>query len=172
LAAGGYRNLRPEIEDLTQEILLSLFAREGRKLDQWEPERGSLEGFIGAVARNHVLSVLRSRRANPFTQQSTDPSDLDEKADSSRSDSMARSTEARQSLEILAERLQERLSSLGMQLFQMLFVAEEDVSEVIRKTGLSADAIYQWRARIKKIALEVQGELLGEIPRPPPVGDT
>lgn len=160
---GRSRDLRPEIEDLIQEVLLSLFVREGRALDAWNPEYGvSLEGFVGVIARRRAVSTLRTRRSSPLTQQPTDPADIDLQPDSSRSGAAIRSTEARDSLERLAQGLQERLSPLGLQMFQLLFVAEEEVSDVARKTGLSADSVYQWRARIKKLALEIQGELARE----------
>jgi len=158
--SGGARDLRPEIEDLTQEVLLSLFAREGKILEQWQPEYGlSLENFVGMVARRRALSVLRSRRSSPFTQQATDPADLDERPDAEHAADALHSSETRQSLEQLALRLQERLSPLGLQMFQLLFVAEDTVPEVAKKTGLSGDSIYQWRTRIKKLALELQSEL-------------
>jgi RNA polymerase sigma-70 factor (ECF subfamily) len=159
LRCGGYRDLRPEIEDMTQEVLISLFASAGWKLDQWEPERGaSLENFVGLIARRHVTSALRTRRANPFTQQPTDPSDFDQQPDSGRSGSAVLSSEARQSLELLAERLQERLSPQGLQMFQLLFVEEREVTEIAQLTGLKAAAIYQWRNRLRKLVAELQQE--------------
>jgi len=48
-----------------------------------------------------------------------------------------------------------------------LCVFDEPVAQVCEETGLSADSVYQWRTRIKKLALEVQDELLGERPAEP-----
>jgi len=165
LRVGGRsaRGLRAEVEDLTQDVLLSLFADQGKILAAWEPERGlSLQAFVGLVARRQVLSLLRSRRRSPFSQQPIDPADLDNQADFEPGADAQRSSESRQSLEQLALRLQERLSPLGLQMFYSIFVAEDSVSEVSQKTGLSTEAVYQWKSRIKKAALEVQDELIGE----------
>ena len=68
LAAG--RDVRQEVEDLSQEVFLALFARGGRVLRAWEPERGlSLENFVGLVAERQVLSFLRSSRRNPWPEE-------------------------------------------------------------------------------------------------------
>lgn len=60
LLASG-RNLRQEVEDQTQKVLLALFARDGHVLRFWLAERGlSLEKFVGLVAERQVLSFLRN----------------------------------------------------------------------------------------------------------------
>ena len=63
--AGG-RDVRQEVEDLSQDVFLALFDRDGHVLRSWEPERGlSLENFVGLVAERQVLSFLRSAGAIP-----------------------------------------------------------------------------------------------------------
>src|SRR6185503_6782407 len=63
---GGY-NVRQDVEDLTQDVFLKLFANDGRVLRSWRQERGlSLENFIGLVAEFHTISYLRSGRRNPW----------------------------------------------------------------------------------------------------------
>jgi len=166
--SGGGRGIRPEVEDATQEVLLSLFSEHGKALRSWSPERGlSLEGFVGLVAQRQVLSVLRSRRRSPYTALPRAPEDLDEVRPSSRR-SLHRVTEARDALSRLAEGLQRRLSPVGLDVFERMYVEQQGVEEVSRDTGLSADAIYQWRTRIKRAARETraelsrEGELLGD----------
>jgi DNA-directed RNA polymerase specialized sigma24 family protein len=62
LACG--RDVRQEVEDLSQDVFLTLFSRDSRVLRDWQPERGlSLESFVGLVAERQVLSFLRSGRA-------------------------------------------------------------------------------------------------------------
>jgi RNA polymerase sigma-70 factor (ECF subfamily) len=61
--AGG-RDVRQEVEDLSQDVFLTLFSRDARVLRDWQPGRGlSLESFVGLVAERQVLSFLCSGRA-------------------------------------------------------------------------------------------------------------
>lgn len=149
-----------ETEDMTQEVLLSLFTEDGRIFRAWQPERGlSLERFVAFVARRQALSALRTRRRNPFHVQPTDPADLENQPPSSRGRCAHRSTEHRQSIERLTLALRDRLSPTGLEMFHRLFVEEQSVSDISRNTGLSAESVYQWRTRIKKAALEVRAAL-------------
>ena len=103
------RSVAGDVEDLTQEVLLALFADDGRILKAWSPERGlPLERFVGLVARRHALSMLRSRRRSPFNAQPTDPLDLEAQPPESRRRDALRSTETRQSLERLTLALRRR----------------------------------------------------------------
>ena len=44
------RDIRQEVEDLSQEVFLQLFAEGGRVLATWQPERGlTLLNFVGLV---------------------------------------------------------------------------------------------------------------------------
>jgi len=48
---GMKRNVRQEVEDLTQEAFLMLFADDGKVLRSWNPQQGlSLPSFVGLVA--------------------------------------------------------------------------------------------------------------------------
>ena len=67
--AGG-RDWREEVKDLSQDVFLALFDRDGQVLRDWQPERGlSLENFVGLVAKRQVLSFLRSGRRNPRKEE-------------------------------------------------------------------------------------------------------
>lgn len=154
------RSVAVDAEDLTQEVLLALFADDGRILKAWSPERGlPFERFVGLVARRHALSILRSRRRSPFNAQPTDPFELEDQPPESRRRDALRSTETRQSLERLTLALRRRLSPAGVDMFRRLFVEEESVSDISRNTGLSADSVYQWRTRIRRTALELRTSL-------------
>ena len=59
-------DVRQEVEDLSQEVILALFSRDAHVLRDWQAERGlSLESFVGLVAERQVLSFLRSGRTEP-----------------------------------------------------------------------------------------------------------
>ena len=77
LLAGG-RNVRQEVEDLAQEVFLSLFSRDSHILRSWQSERGlGLESFVGLVTERHVVSFLRSGRRNPNRETPTLMEDLE-----------------------------------------------------------------------------------------------
>src|SRR5262245_25583265 len=60
-AAG--RDLRQEVEDMSQDVFAFLFQDGARALRAWEPERGlSLANFVGLLAERRTLSTLRSAR--------------------------------------------------------------------------------------------------------------
>src|SRR5215208_3506308 len=66
----GDRNVRQEVEDFTQDIFLSLFARDAHVLRSWRAERGlSLENFVGLVSERQVVSFLRSGKRNPWKDE-------------------------------------------------------------------------------------------------------
>jgi len=155
-AAGG-RDVRQEVEDLTQEVFLALFADGARVLRSWRPERGlSLENFVGLVAERQAVSILRSQRRSPW---SSDPT-LDETLDAFGSDAVAeREAVSRDTLSRLLDRLTEELSPLGRQLFDLLLVEEVPVAEATARTGLSSDAIYTWRSRLRRLARRLLAEL-------------
>lgn len=158
------RELRPDVEDLCQEVFSQLFASGGRVLATWQPERGlSLAAFVGLVAQRQVSSLLRRRQDNPLSTKATDPGVLDLRSSEAEGQDAQRKTEAAQLLEQLALRLRERLSTAGLEMFYRLYVWEQSVEEVGKETGQSPESIYQWRSRIRKAALEVERELVAEV---------
>lgn len=170
LAAG--RDVRQEVEDLTQEVFLILFAEGGKVLLDWAPERGlSLPNFVGLVAERRCASILRSGKRSPWKEDPTLDEDLDETDDS---DPEAE-TASRMTLRKLLRRLTEELSPLGRQLFELLFLRELSVAEVSRQTQMSADAVYAWRSRLRRLARRLRREMSeqpGEARNPQRMGDT
>jgi RNA polymerase sigma-70 factor (ECF subfamily) len=157
--AGG-RDVREEVKDLSQEVFLALFERNFRVLRDWKPERGlSLENFVGLVAKCQVLSFLRSSRRNPWPE---DPSQSEyalgvEAEDPGPEEIVA----SREHLALLLDRLYEELSPLGWRMFELLFVQYLSQAEVEAVSGLSADAVYAWRSRLRDIARKLEAELSG-----------
>src|SRR5262245_39126253 len=73
------RNVRQEVEDLTQEVFLVLFADGGKVLRSWEPERGlTLPNFVGLVAERQTASILRSGKRNPWREDPTLAEDFEQ----------------------------------------------------------------------------------------------
>lgn len=144
--AAASRNIPQEVADLTQEILLHLFVDDGKVLRRWKPERGlSLERFVGFVARRQTLAFLRNGKRSPWKEIPTPPEDLDQV---DRESSPEAAASSRQQLEHLLAQLKEELSPLGWHLFDLLYLRELSVDEVVEQTDLSSDAVYKWRSRL------------------------
>ncbi|MEA2559443.1 MAG: polymerase sigma-70 factor, subfamily [Acidobacteriota bacterium] len=157
---GSGRDVRQEVEDLSQEVFLSLFSRSGHILRSWQAERGlSLENFVGLIAERQVVSFLRSSKRNPWKEDPTAAEDLDATAPDRGPEE---ATANREQLSLLLERLREKLSPLGHQLFVFLFVQEMTVPETMAASGLSADAVYAWRSRLRRLAQQLLAELSGK----------
>lgn len=159
----AHRNVRQEVEDLTQEIFLSLFAKGGRVLRGWEDGRGlSLENFVGLVSERHVVSFLRSARRNPWKEEPVSPGVPDA---ATREPGPEEATASREQLRLLLERLCETLSPLGRHVFDLLFVQELSLKETMERSGLSAAAVYAWRSRLRRLAKHLMAELSGTADR-------
>lgn len=164
--AFGRREARQEIEDVTQTVLLALFADRGRVLLQWDPARGrDLPSFVALLARRETVSVLRSRRRSPWTEDPTQLEDLDREA----VPRMGPESEAisRDMLAALSDAVRERLSPLGAEMFDLMFLEGLPAEEVCALTGMSADAVYAWKSRLTRQVREILRELGTTIPPPP-----
>ena len=160
---GGGRDLRSEVEDLSQDIFLRLVANNGRVLRRWKRERGlSLENFVGLVSERYVKSFLRSVRRNRSKEVPTDSDDLDGRHDGPDPE---RFTAARERLQLLLDRLRRRVSPKGWEIFDLLFIQERSVPEAMAATGLTRAAVDKWASRLRQLVLELMSELSGN---PPP----
>lgn len=153
-------NVRQDAADLIQDVFLSLFQNDGKALRAWDPRRGmSLDSFVGLLAQHQVISLLRSGRISPWRE---DPLDTDEVAEI---DSAAPTPEAlfssREKLSALLERVRQSLSPRGLELFQRMFIDEEPIEQLVAATGMTRDALYQWRSRLQRTirALASEGDV-------------
>lgn len=154
-AAAG-RDVRQEVEDLTQEMFLLLFAEDGKVLRSWQPERGlTLFNFVGLVTERRTASILRTGRRNPWQDDPTLTEELDRAAPE---DGPEEITASREQMKLLLRRLTEELSPLGRHLFDLLFLRELAPAEVVAQTGLSPDAVYAWRSRLRRLARRLLAE--------------
>jgi DNA-directed RNA polymerase specialized sigma24 family protein len=152
------RNVRQEVEDLTQDVFAFLFEEDGKALRAWDPDRGlSLQNFVGLLAERHAVSVLRSGRRTPFK----DLTALDNRDDIQNTEAADPEPAAlsRDLLAVLLDRLRLALTPLGMHLFQLLYVEERAPEEVAEAAKMSLDAVYAWRSRLRKIVATLAAEL-------------
>ena len=136
-------NLRMEVEDLVQEICLSLFSRDCRILRAWSDKRGvPLVGFIGMVARRRTISLLRRR----WKAETLLPEDVLARAVSVMGveDALVRRDLLMRAFASVAA----GQNPLGKMMMTLLFQEGQPVAVIEEKTGRSAAAIYQWRNRL------------------------
>jgi len=155
------RSVRQEVEDLTQEVFLVLFADQARVLRSWDRRRGlSLHGFVGLVAERRALSLLRTGKRNPWTEDPTLTDELDQASAAPGPEGIAVSKDL---LTLLLRRLEETLSPLGRHLFELLYIQERTVEEVTSLTGMSRDAVYAWRSRLRRLSQRLLHEIGHEV---------
>ena len=152
-AARG-RDLRQEVEDFTQEVFVALFDDNAKTLRRWQPELGlSLKNFVGLVAERQAISILRNGRRSPWTEDPTVDVDLqaDLHAGGPRASDHEGQIATRQLLARVHDELRLKLSPQGLQMFHLIWVEQQSVPDIGDATGLSRDAIYAWKMRLRKI---------------------
>jgi RNA polymerase sigma-70 factor (ECF subfamily) len=153
------RGAHQEIEDVTQTVLLALFADRARSLLAWDPSRGvALSAFVAMLAKNEAVSLLRSARRSPWTELPMGNEDLDQNAASRMGPESE--TISRDMLEALAAELRERLTAKGFELFELMFVRALPLEEVCALTGISPESFYAWRSRLARLVKEVVADLV------------
>lgn len=163
LSRRGYRNsprIRQEIEDFVQEVFVALFENEARALRSWKPTGGlSLNNWVGLIAERQVLTILRTGKRNPWTEEPTPIETLDMPTQSRDPQAVAIASDK---FGRLLERLQEELSPLGWTLFTKLYVEEASVDTVVEAFEMTADAVYAWRSRLRRTARRLERDLMSE----------
>jgi RNA polymerase sigma factor (sigma-70 family) len=162
------RNARQEVEDMVQDVFAFFFDQDGRALRAWDPARGlPLEHFAALLAERHAVSILRSGRRSPWTEDPTLDATLERRGEPTVSPEPA--LVSRELLEQLLDRLRTTLSPLGMHLFEVIYVEQRDVEEVAAAMNMTADAVYAWRSRLRKVVAAMVAELVPNTPTPTPV---
>ncbi|HEY8945882.1 MAG TPA: sigma-70 family RNA polymerase sigma factor, partial [Polyangiaceae bacterium] len=153
---------RQELDDLTQEVLLQLFAGQSRVLASWQPDRGlGLPAFVGLVAKRIASSLLRSRRHGPSAYDVADPGTLDLLAPVEHLHPNPEGpVMARELVQLLFDHLHAELSPKALEMFYRLYVWQEEPEHISKETGSTLDAIYQWRSRLRKEVAELERSLL------------
>ncbi|HVH99787.1 MAG TPA: hypothetical protein VM869_13790 [Enhygromyxa sp.] len=154
------RDHRQEIRDFVQDVFVSLLAKDGKTLRAWDPERGrSLDSYVRLVARRQVAATLRSGKKNPWADKPVAGDELArELPDTHAEAATSAKLESVEQLDRTLDGLRSRLDERGMLLFQMLYVEERSVEEVMAATEMTRDAIYAWRSRFRKLVAKLADE--------------
>jgi RNA polymerase sigma-70 factor (ECF subfamily) len=153
------RRVGQEVEDVTQSVLLSLFAAAGeRPLSRWDPARGlDLPGFVALLAARETASILRTRRRNPWTEEPTQAEALEQSPSSAAGPETAAGT--RRMTIAVVDRVRARLSERGRRIFDLLFLEERAPEDVCALTGLRLPAVYTWSSRLSQLGREIAAQL-------------
>lgn len=155
---GKRGDIRQEVEDLAQEVFERLFDQGGKTLLAWDQQRGlNVTQYVGMISEREVISILRSKRRSPYTERPTEDAKLEQSAP--HDDMLEAQLLTRQMATTLFAGLRATLSPLGFRVFQLLFCDENTPEAVGRELGMSADAVYAWRSRIRKTARQLVEEL-------------
>ncbi|MEM6993007.1 MAG: sigma-70 family RNA polymerase sigma factor [Myxococcota bacterium] len=153
-AIGG-RDLRQELRDLVQEILVGLFSDDGRELRRWDPTRGrSLDSFVRLVARRRVARALQRPARDPVVAAVDAIGDHDAGDDSA----LLRRLEDRQVLDSVLQALFARMTERDHELFELLYVDQSEPEIVATQMGMSRGAVNAWSYRMRKLARAVSLE--------------
>ena len=147
------RPSRQELVDLVHDGWDLLLADRGRILAAWDPERGPLEPYVGAVVKKRLISKLRTLKHNPFTDRPLEAEVIQRVVGMSEGLS-ARVEDADLVGKILVQ-VWERLTPLGREVLQVFLMDGASVEDVMAETGLSKESVRSWRKRIRNTAKEV-----------------
>lgn len=157
---------RDDVDDVVQLTFEAIFSRGARVLRDYDPDRGmSLDSYLGQIASREAHNYLDKRaaakRGGGRREVVTDPSEGPIGEARALGLSPEASYQLRQEARRLEEALLSRLSAKGRIFFHLLYVEELEVEEIQARLGVSRDAVYTWRKRIKAAFVEAQAEAEG-----------
>jgi RNA polymerase sigma factor (sigma-70 family) len=154
-------NLRAEVDELLQDVLLLLFEHRGRALRRWDG-RASLKTYVARIARHRAGRKVRSRTSNPWYLVPEEQEALQRVL--SRESEVDERLAAAQVWSMALERMMDEQTPVGRRIARLLFRDERDTPQVRELTGLSRDAVYQWRRRLLASLRGHATDLLAEQP--------
>ncbi|MEM7677947.1 MAG: sigma-70 family RNA polymerase sigma factor, partial [Myxococcota bacterium] len=105
-----------------------------------------------------VISILRSGRRSPWTEEPTPVEDMDLAPEPSPETALQNADEARRLMAVLRG----ELSTRSMLMFEGLYIEQKTVQEICDEFGLSKNALYAWRSRLRRrievLTKKVRGE--------------
>lgn len=147
----GVQARRQEVLDLTQDVFVALFEHDCKALRAWDPQKGAaLPTWVGRIAEKRVISTLRTQKRNPWTETPTEADAMDRM--NAPADSPHAQVAGREELRRLLDQLRVELSAEAYAIFIDLYVEQREVAEIAAAHGMTPNAVYIWRTRLKKKA--------------------
>lgn len=129
---------RQELMDRVQDVLVHLFERDMEALRRFDPERGSLEGYVATIADRVMSSKLR-RMAPPEPMEDPDAETAPQSG-----------PEAKVSFAELVRSLLATLSDDDVALFQAHFMEGLSPEQVATRFEIRVDAAHQRIRRLRE----------------------
>lgn len=130
-----------EVDDIAQQIWIRLFDRDSHRLRRFDPSRGSLEAYIGLIARQGIAEIKRRVRptlAEVPVHQIEDPGPSPE-----------RLAESREQARSLRAYLASKLPVRGQLVLKLLFDDGRSEDEVAEIMGISKQVVANWKHKIR-----------------------
>lgn len=134
----GVKASRPYLEDLVQAVwqhILSRFQDISREFDR---DKGTLEAYLMVIARNQIISQLRSSSQRPWTM-GDDPAELPEPA-AAQPDPETRAHD-RQALTQLRACMEQELGPGEIAVLMRVMVDEENIAAVAAEQGVPRNTL-------------------------------
>ena len=136
-------------DDVAQQVWLRLFDRNGHRLQGFDPDRGTLEGYISRIAESEILDLLKRPRLSvadlPSEDELSDPTP---------------GADVRTELKQLAEQMRVHLDTVlptrGKLILRLLHDDGRDADEVAEIMEVSKQVVANWKHKIKKLAEDFQ----------------
>lgn len=157
--------LSQDVEEVVQQTMLELFARDAQLLRRYDAERGmSLVNYVGQVANReagrHVRArSARKRRGEELVGEDDRTFETAAAPGSSAEDELL----AQERHAAILDRVREALSAESYLVFEMLYVHLLSAPEVAELLGCEVGAVYTRRSRIRSTLREVLAES-GDVP--------
>ncbi|NUN14275.1 MAG: hypothetical protein HUU55_11650 [Myxococcales bacterium] len=158
----GRGSLQTDVDDFVQEVMMRLLSEGGHRLLSWESERSAATTWFGIIAQRITLDLVRVKRSNPYFEQPTDVPELD--LMSPTQPDHGSNVIDRELLRRVGERLRAELSDRDRVLFELSIVADEDDERVRDVLGISRDALYQARRRLRIRLEQIRKEMVADTP--------
>lgn len=152
----GVQASRPYLEDLVQSVWQHILNRRKDISRDFDPQKGPLEAYLGIIARNLILSQLRSASRRPWTD-GDEPSTLPE-ASASEPDPESRAGD-RQALSRLRSCMERELGLPEAQLLMRVLVDEEEISAIASEQRVQRNTLDQRISRARKRLRDCMQEL-------------
>lgn len=146
----GFAPARQDVEDLVNDIWVSLFEDGLRVLRLYDPARSSLALWLGVIARNKTIDRIRGSYPSPLATEE----DLRDRAGEEVSPTARLEEEERWSL---LEEAMQRLSPSDRNFLEALYLRDCPPRELARELGIHTISVYTRRAKIQgKLARQVR----------------
>ncbi len=154
-----------DIPDVGQEVYWAVFGRIGNF--RRDRPGDSFRGWLRTITRNKVRDYWRRQKAHPLAAEEEGPAPWEEWADGGEGDEAAELAEERRLLcRRAVELIQVEFEAKTWQAFWRVEVDERTPAEAAAELGLSVNAVYLARGRVRK---RLREEFAGLLDDPPPV---